>query len=227
MAIDTRPMIRAIAADAARGIAAAGIARRFQTTLVEILAATCRRLGERTGIESVALSGGVFMNALLAAETAAALLGRGLARLSASSGATGRWRLVSGPVGHRGRQTARQPATWAGPPVQLSTAWIEKGPTHVSRHTRSGDRNLRRERDANGRVDFGGVFKQVCLAHTPDAQPGQFVIVHVGFALQVIDQEEAELVFKFLNEMNELGDLKLGQDWRGRHPVASDESMEL
>ena len=77
-----------------------------------------------------------------------------------------------------------------------------------------------------GRVDFGGVFKQVCLAHTPEAQPGQFVIVHVGFALQVIDQDEAEFVFKFLDEMNELGDLKIEQDWRGRHPVAGDESGE-
>jgi hydrogenase expression/formation protein HypC len=74
-----------------------------------------------------------------------------------------------------------------------------------------------------GRVDFGGVFKQVCLAHTPDAQPGQFVIVHVGFALQVIDQEEAEFVFKFLEEMNDLGELQVQQEWRGRTPTAGGE----
>jgi hydrogenase expression/formation protein HypC len=73
-----------------------------------------------------------------------------------------------------------------------------------------------------GRVDFGGVFKRVCLAHTPEAQPGQFVIVHVGFALQLIDQEEAEQVFKFLSEMNDLGDLQLNQDWRGRHPAPAE-----
>ena len=36
-----------------------------------------------------------------------------------------------------------------------------------------------------GKVDFGGVFKRVCLEHTPDVQPGQYVIVHVGFALEV------------------------------------------
>jgi len=38
-----------------------------------------------------------------------------------------------------------------------------------------------------GRVDFGGIFKRVCLAHTPEAHPGQYVSVHIGFALQVID----------------------------------------
>ncbi len=61
-----------------------------------------------------------------------------------------------------------------------------------------------------GKVDFGGVFKRVCLAHTPDAEPGQYVIVHVGFALQVIDEEEAWQVFEFLNRMNELDELEAG-----------------
>ena len=35
-----------------------------------------------------------------------------------------------------------------------------------------------------GKVDFGGVFKRVCLEHSPGVQPGQYVIVHVGFALE-------------------------------------------
>ncbi len=59
-----------------------------------------------------------------------------------------------------------------------------------------------------GKVDFGGVFKRVCLAHTPDVIPGQYVIVHVGFALQVIDEDEARQVFAFLERMNELQELK-------------------
>ena len=62
-----------------------------------------------------------------------------------------------------------------------------------------------------GRVEFGGVYKRVCLAHTPEAKPGQFVIVHVGFALQVIDEAEAERVFKFLHQMNDLDELKIEQ----------------
>ena len=59
-----------------------------------------------------------------------------------------------------------------------------------------------------GKVDFGGVFKRVCLAHTPQALPGQYVIVHVGFALDVIDEDEAQQIFTFLDRMNELGELK-------------------
>jgi hydrogenase expression/formation protein HypC len=62
-----------------------------------------------------------------------------------------------------------------------------------------------------GKVDFGGVFKRVCMAHTPDVTPGQYVIVHVGFALQVIDEEEARQVFAFLDGMNELSELDVGE----------------
>jgi hydrogenase expression/formation protein HypC len=62
-----------------------------------------------------------------------------------------------------------------------------------------------------GKVDFGGVFKRVCLDHTRDAIPGRYVIVHVGFALQVIDEQEARQVYKFLEGMNELDELKTAQ----------------
>lgn len=58
-----------------------------------------------------------------------------------------------------------------------------------------------------GKVDFGGVAKRVCLAHTPHVELGQYVIVHVGFALQVIDEAEAQQVFAFLERMEELHEL--------------------
>jgi hydrogenase expression/formation protein HypC len=61
---------------------------------------------------------------------------------------------------------------------------------------------------AMGKVDFGGVFKRVCLAHTPRVIVGQFVIVHVGFALEVVDESEARQIFTFLERMDELGELK-------------------
>ncbi len=60
-----------------------------------------------------------------------------------------------------------------------------------------------------GKVDFGGVFKRVCLEHTPHVTPGKYVIVHVGFSLQVIDEHEAQQVFEFLKQMNDLGELDL------------------
>jgi hydrogenase expression/formation protein HypC len=60
-----------------------------------------------------------------------------------------------------------------------------------------------------GKVDFSGVLKQVCLEHVPDVQVGQYVLVHVGFALSKIDESEAQLVFDFLDQMNQLDELKV------------------
>jgi hydrogenase expression/formation protein HypC len=61
-----------------------------------------------------------------------------------------------------------------------------------------------------GKVDFGGVFKRVCLEHVPLTQIGDYVIVHVGFALSRIDESEAKQVFEFLDGMNELEELRAG-----------------
>ncbi len=62
-----------------------------------------------------------------------------------------------------------------------------------------------------GKVDFGGVAKRVCLDHVPEVHVGNYVIVHVGFALAVVDEEEAQQVFSFLRQMNELEELKIGE----------------
>ena len=59
-----------------------------------------------------------------------------------------------------------------------------------------------------GKVDFSGVVKQVCLEHVPDAKLGQYVLVHVGFALSLIDEDEAMRVFEFLKQMDQLDELK-------------------
>lgn len=59
-----------------------------------------------------------------------------------------------------------------------------------------------------GKVDFSGVLKRVCLEHVPQAQVGSYVLVHVGFALQCIDEAEAGRVFKFLEGMNQLDELE-------------------
>jgi hydrogenase expression/formation protein HypC len=60
-----------------------------------------------------------------------------------------------------------------------------------------------------GKVDFSGVGKRVCLEHVPEARPGDYVLVHVGFALSILDEEEAGRVFAFLKEMNQLEELKV------------------
>ena len=58
-----------------------------------------------------------------------------------------------------------------------------------------------------GKVDFDGVVKRVCLEHVPEVQPGEYVLVHVGFALSAIDEAEAKKVFAFLNGMEQLEEL--------------------
>jgi hydrogenase expression/formation protein HypC len=65
-----------------------------------------------------------------------------------------------------------------------------------------------------GRVSFGGIVKEVNLAYTPDAGVGDYVIVHVGFAISTLDEEEAHRVFDYLAQMGELGELKEGSTGR-------------
>lgn len=52
-----------------------------------------------------------------------------------------------------------------------------------------------------GRIDFGGVVKEVNLVYTPEAQPGEYVLTHVGFAMAVIDEREARRMFETLCEI--------------------------
>jgi hydrogenase expression/formation protein HypC len=61
-----------------------------------------------------------------------------------------------------------------------------------------------------GKVDFGGILKEVSLAYVPDVKIGEYVIVHVGFALSRLDENEAAKVFEYLKEMDELADLNHG-----------------
>jgi len=61
--------------------------------------------------------------------------------------------------------------------------------------------------ERRGRVSFGGVVKEVCLSCVPEAKEGDFVLVHVGVAISVIDAEEAGEVFQYLRTMGDLADL--------------------
>lgn len=55
--------------------------------------------------------------------------------------------------------------------------------------------------EKKGKVSFGGVLKEVSLVYTPDAKIGNYVVVHVGFALNVIDEEEAQKTLTILNQV--------------------------
>ncbi len=61
------------------------------------------------------------------------------------------------------------------------------------------------------RVSFGGTVKEVSLAYVPEANVGDYVLVHVGFAISVIDETEAKQVFEYLKQMAELQELEESQ----------------
>ncbi|VAX35249.1 [NiFe] hydrogenase metallocenter assembly protein HypC [hydrothermal vent metagenome] len=58
------------------------------------------------------------------------------------------------------------------------------------------------------KVNFGGIVKNINLAYVPEAKVGEYVIVHVGFALSKVDEEEALKVFEYLKEIGELEELE-------------------
>jgi hydrogenase expression/formation protein HypC len=58
-----------------------------------------------------------------------------------------------------------------------------------------------------GRANFGGIVKQVCLEYTPEVEAGDYVLVHVGFALSKVDENEAARTYQLLEEMKQLGEL--------------------
>jgi hydrogenase expression/formation protein HypC len=64
---------------------------------------------------------------------------------------------------------------------------------------------------AMGKISFSGIVKDVCLAYTPEAQPGEYVVVHAGFAISLVDEQEAMEVFKMLEQMDELAELEIPQ----------------
>ncbi|MFN2385547.1 MAG: HypC/HybG/HupF family hydrogenase formation chaperone [Thermoanaerobaculia bacterium] len=63
-----------------------------------------------------------------------------------------------------------------------------------------------------GRVRFGGITRDVCLAYVPDAVPGEYVAVHVGFAISKIDPEQAAESLRILEEIGQLGELTADLD---------------
>jgi hydrogenase expression/formation protein HypC len=62
-----------------------------------------------------------------------------------------------------------------------------------------------------GKVSFGGISKEVCLAYVPEVQVGDYVIVHAGFAISQLDEQEAMEVFEYLRQMDELAELEISQ----------------
>jgi hydrogenase expression/formation protein HypC len=64
--------------------------------------------------------------------------------------------------------------------------------------------------ERRGKVSFGGVVKTVQLACLPDAKVGDYVMVHAGFAISIVDEQEAREVFKYLAAMDVVSDIQAG-----------------
>lgn len=54
------------------------------------------------------------------------------------------------------------------------------------------------------KVDFGGIAREACLAYTPEAEVGQYALIHVGFAISLMDEDEAQETLKLLQEITDL-----------------------
>ena len=59
------------------------------------------------------------------------------------------------------------------------------------------------------RVQFGGVTRDACLEYVPETQVGDYVLVHVGFAISRVDEEEARRTYEALAELDQLGELEI------------------
>ena len=60
-----------------------------------------------------------------------------------------------------------------------------------------------------GKVEFGKILKEISLAYVPEVQVGDYVVVHAGFAISIVDEEEAQSIFKLIEELKEAGGLRL------------------
>ena len=62
------------------------------------------------------------------------------------------------------------------------------------------------------KVDFGGITREACLEYLPEVEIGDYVLVHVGFAISKVDAEEAARTYKYLEEMDQLGEVTSGDE---------------
>ncbi|HTS47799.1 MAG TPA: HypC/HybG/HupF family hydrogenase formation chaperone [Bryobacteraceae bacterium] len=60
-----------------------------------------------------------------------------------------------------------------------------------------------------GKIDYGGITRDACLEYMPDAVMGDYVMVHVGFAISKVDEQEAARTYKYLAELDQLAEIEM------------------
>ncbi len=78
-----------------------------------------------------------------------------------------------------------------------------------------------------GTVDFGGIRRKACLEYAPEVEVGHYVVIHVGFAISIVDEEEAERSYRLLEQMGNLENIDLPQDPEGVRPEDAPPSAYL
>lgn len=187
--IDLRPAISAMARAAREGRPAGEIGARFHATLASAVVEVVAALVRERGLSTVVLTGGCFQNVLFASACEVGLVSRGLEVLRPS--------LFPPNDGGLSLGQAAVAAARLGEGRALAMCLAVPG-----RITSLGER----EGLPMGRVDFNGLNREVCLVYVPEARVGDWVVVHVGFAISTLDEAEAERTLRLLDELGELND---------------------
>jgi len=72
-----------------------------------------------------------------------------------------------------------------------------------------------------GKIDFGGVVREICLDFVPEAQVGEYAVIHVGFAISLLSEEEAQETLEMLREIGQLGEELMLQEESDPSPVSN------
>lgn len=219
--MDPSPVLAAVVDDVRAGAQPTLVAARFHAAVADIVLQVCVAAREQHSLHEVALTGGVFANTLLSSRCARTLNENGFTVLRHREvpRTTADWRSASSwwPPATQRRAPA-QPPTDVRPgragqrPPQQGAAMCLAVPGRVMDvEERDGTRMAT--------VDFGGVVKEVCLEYLPDLQVGEYAIVHVGFALQRLDEESARKTLELFAELGLLQE-EFGDSWERAAEVA-------
>ena len=188
--IDFRPMIDAMVKDLAiensADISPPVFTTRWPPPMIEM----CRRIRDIDDLNRVCLSGGTFQNLFLLDRTVNGLRKNGFEVFLHSHGAGQRRRHFSRSGSDRQRNLAERSNSCAW---QFPVKWWKPS---IKRGMRMA------------KVQFGGIIREACLEYVPETKVGEYVLVHVGFAISRVDEEEAQRTYELLKEMDQLTELE-------------------
>ncbi len=182
--IDQAPVVHGIVDDLRGEVPVGDIARRFHAAVRDVVVAVAERTAGRGA--TIVLAGGVFQNALLVTMCVDALRDAGFTPLTHHLVPPNDGGLALGQAfvaAHRGtHRKARMADMCLAVPGKIVDVWEEHGTRMAT-------------------VDFDGIRKEICLAYLPDAELGDYAIVHVGFAISTVDEESARETLQMFRDL--------------------------